>query len=105
LSLHQHLATLHLSVGTRTQIDGQLTRLAAMNVPAGLSSPVQRSVKDAITIAFVDAFRASMSVSLALALLSSLTAWFMLRSPKILTQPSQVRRAYDDEEQVQLASS
>ena len=104
-NLHHYLAALHLDMGTKAQIDGQLTRLAAINVPAGLSSSVQSSIKFAIYEAFVDAFRASMSISIGLALLSSLTAWLMLRSPKIPVQASEVRRSYKDEEKVQLASS
>lgn len=77
-SFDARLAVLHLSAGARQELESQRTRLAAAEIPAGLSEEERAAVKRSLDESFVDGFRAAIAVAVALALLGALGAWLMI---------------------------
>jgi hypothetical protein len=77
-SLESHLAALHLSPGVQQLIEVQRTRLAGITIPTRVSGEVQAALKRAIDESFVSAFRLISLLGAALALLSALSAWFLI---------------------------
>lgn len=82
VSLDQQLATLHLSPALRQAIDIQRFKLAGITIPTGASSGTQAAIKAAINGAFVSGFRVVSFICAALALLSALAAWAMVRGKR-----------------------
>ena len=77
-SFDARLAELHLPATARQELDGQRTRLAAADIPAGLSEEERAEVKRSLDESFVDGFRVAIAVAVALALLGALCAWLMI---------------------------
>jgi hypothetical protein len=60
-------------------LDAQRVKLAGAVVPSNLDPAVQTALRQAINESFVSGFRAVMSISAALAVLSGLIAWLLIR--------------------------
>ena len=82
--LNHKLARLPLSAGVLRQIDANETRLAALQVPAGLDPGTAATIRSAISQAFVTGFRLVMFLCAALALAGSMVAWHLI--PKQVDQ-------------------
>ena len=78
-SLDQQLAALPLSTALRQSIDAQRFKLAGITIPTTVNSGTQASIKTAIDSAFVSGFRVVVFICAALALLSALAAWALVR--------------------------
>jgi hypothetical protein len=63
-------------------VQGQRSRLAAVELPAGIAPASAAAIHRVVADAFVAGFRWVMAVSAALALASSLVAAFFVRSPQ-----------------------
>jgi EmrB/QacA subfamily drug resistance transporter len=81
-SLVQQLATLPLSPALRQSIDAQRFRLAGIAIPSTANSASHAAIKAAIDSAFVSGFRVVTFICAALALLSALAAWALVRGKK-----------------------
>jgi EmrB/QacA subfamily drug resistance transporter len=64
----------------RKALDGERIKLAAAEIPSSLNEETRALLKQAINDCFVYGFRAVLLVSAALALMSSLVAWLLIRS-------------------------
>lgn len=84
-SLNQRLATLQLPSDAQQFLDTQRVKLAAAAVPSGLSEAVAAALKSAIAAAFVDGFRWVMGIAVCLAIVSAITAAFMLERQRQVT--------------------
>ncbi len=73
-SLDRRLEALAIPAEARVALDGQRTRLAEAEVPAGLDATTAEALERSIDEAFVDAFRLTMLVGAGLAALSALSA-------------------------------
>lgn len=82
VALHSQLAALPLASPVRQAVEMQTTRLAGIEIPAGLSDALRGTVKHAIDEAYVLGFRVVMLISAALALASALSAWFSVEEKK-----------------------
>ena len=81
-SLDSHLAALHLSPGLQHAIDAQRVKLAAITLPANVSSQTQAALKNAISDSFVNSFRLVSLICAVLALASALSAWLLVAGKK-----------------------
>lgn len=72
------LTRLSLPVGTLKQIQTQETRLAGLQVPAGLNAPTRAEVRDLVQHAFVFGFRIVMTICASLSLAGAVVAWSMV---------------------------
>jgi EmrB/QacA subfamily drug resistance transporter len=77
-SLQSQLTSLHLSPSVNQVIEAQRNRLAGISIPATLSGEVQSAIKQAIDASFVSAFRLVSLLAAAMALLSALSAWWLI---------------------------
>ena len=77
--LDRRLSGLAVSNDLQRALDVQRVKLAGALVPAGLDQAVQTALKQAINESFVSGFRAVMLISAALAVLSALIAWLLIR--------------------------
>jgi MFS family permease len=66
-------------VEIRKALDGERIKLAAAEIPSSLNQETRALLRQAINDCFVYGFRAVLLVSAALALLSSLVAWLLIR--------------------------
>ena len=80
--LDQRLQTLGATPEVMKQLDQQRTRLAAAAVPANVEPAVRVKLKEAINESFVAGFRRVTTVCSALALLSGLSAWWLIRGKR-----------------------
>jgi EmrB/QacA subfamily drug resistance transporter len=76
--LDQRLLTLGITPEVRQALDQQRSKLAAAEVPTSLDSTQRQTLKQAVDGAFVSGFRRVTIVSAGLALLSALSAWFLI---------------------------
>ena len=76
--LDRRLSQLSVSDEARTSIDEQRGRLAATELPAGVSDQARIELKKAIDESFVHGFRVVMTIAAALALASALSAFMMI---------------------------
>ena len=81
-SLNERIAPLELSPEAQQFLDEQRTRLAAAEVPPGLSKEVSAALQEAIASSFVDGFRVVMFIAAGLAIASAIIASFMIRTRK-----------------------
>ena len=81
-ALDTRLVSLNLPVGIRQALDQQRTKLAAVEIPSTLDATQRQDLKQAVNEAFVAGFRLVALVSAGLALLSSLSAWFLIEGKK-----------------------
>lgn len=77
-SLDSSLAKIELPQAARQSIDSQRTKLAATEIPAGLSSSQHDALQGAIDESFVAGFRLVMLVGAGLALASAVSAWILV---------------------------
>jgi EmrB/QacA subfamily drug resistance transporter len=73
------LQTLDLSAATRSALDEQTSRLAAIYVPAQLKGETKQAVEGAIRESFVSGFRVVVLIAATLALISALFAWLLIK--------------------------
>lgn len=78
MHLHQALAGLDLPPAAINAIRSNETKLAGLQVPAGLDAHTSTAVHAAIAQAFIYSFRLIMLICAALAVLSALTSWRMI---------------------------
>ena len=78
-TLDQQLTALQISPALQQAIDAQRFKLAGIAIPTSASSGTQAAIKDAIDSAFVSGFRVIAFICAALALLSALAAWALVR--------------------------
>lgn len=76
--LDRRLQTLALTSDIKQEVDGQRTRLAGIEIPAGVDSGLRQSLKDSVNKSFVAGYRHVMMVSIILGLLSSMSAWLLI---------------------------
>ena len=81
-SLNERIAPLELSPEAQQFLDEQRTRLAAAEVPPGVSKEVSAALQEAIASSFVDGFRVVMFIAAGLAIASAIIASFMIRTRK-----------------------
>jgi predicted MFS family arabinose efflux permease len=77
--LDSRVKQLNLAPEARQALDEQRIRLAGAEVPSSISNEQQASLKDAINQSFIFGFRLVMWSAAALALLSSVTAYMMIK--------------------------
>lgn len=77
-SLESQLAALSLPSGIHQAILQQSGRLAGIEIPRGVSTGVQASIKQAVNESFITAFRTVMLISAGLAIVSALISWIMI---------------------------
>ena len=78
--LDRRLARADLPPEARTAIAAQRQRLAAVEIPAGLSGPARTRAQAMVQHAFLDGFRGVMLTAAGLALFASLSAAWLIRS-------------------------
>ncbi len=76
--LQAQLINAHIPSDSRTEIMAQRNRLAHIAIPATLTEAQKLSVKHAIDVSFVAAFRRLMLVCTALALLGAASGWLLV---------------------------
>lgn len=81
-NLDRRLTALRIPLDVQKLLDNQRIKLAGAEVPPGLSSEVNRQLKQAIALAFVDGFRLVMFIAVVLALASAVVAFLMIKSKK-----------------------
>ncbi len=77
-SLDDRIADLNLAPEARTAVESEKERLAAAEAPAGLDPDTTAAVADAYDRAFLSGFRLAMTVAAAMAVLSALSAWWLV---------------------------
>jgi EmrB/QacA subfamily drug resistance transporter len=80
--LDRSLASLSLPAGALNEIHSNITKLAALKVPAGLDANVEAGVRSAISAAFVFVFRLVIFAGGLLAVVSGVVAWRMIPGQK-----------------------
>jgi len=80
--LDRHLESMGVTPEVKLALNQQRTRLAAAEVPATVEPAMGMMLKQAIHESFVAGFRRVAMVSGALALLSALSAWWLIRGKK-----------------------
>ena len=77
--LDQQLSSLVVSPEVRQSLDNQRVKLAGAEVPNNIPVEMQVGLKRAIAESFVSSFRRVMGIAVALAVLSALSAWFLIK--------------------------
>jgi EmrB/QacA subfamily drug resistance transporter len=84
-SLNRRMEALGIPLDIQKLLDDQRIKLAAAEVPAGVSALMSTQLKQAIALSFVDSFRLVMLIAVGLALASAIVALLMLKKqPKTL---------------------
>ena len=78
--LDRQFNTIAVSAETRKALDAERSRLAAMEIPNDTNEEARAEIKQAIDESFVFGFRCVMLAGAALALMSALAAWLIIRS-------------------------
>src|SRR6266849_3101463 len=78
-SFDRNLDQIAVSAETRRTLDTERSKLAAAEIPIEVSEETRVAVKQAINASFIRGFRIVMLAGALLALLSSLSAWLMIR--------------------------
>ena len=81
IRLDRRLPGIAVSDDIHHALDAQRVKLAGAVMPADLDPAVQTALRKAINQSFVSGFRAVMAISTALAVLSALIAWLLIRGP------------------------
>jgi hypothetical protein len=76
--LDRRLQGLPLTPELKQSIDEQRSKLAAAELPKNVDPALGQELKQAIDAAFVAGYRRVMAVSIVLALLSALSAWWLI---------------------------
>ncbi|HKP13689.1 MAG TPA: MFS transporter [Blastocatellia bacterium] len=74
------LQALNLPVESRAELKAQANRLATISIPEPLEADTKQAVKLAIEESFVRGFRVIVLIAAALALLSALCAWLLIKA-------------------------
>ena len=77
--LEQRLSTLQLPSQAQTAVLAQVSRLAAIESPAGIDAASATALRDAINASFVSGFRLAMLIAAGLALAASVCAALTIR--------------------------
>ncbi|MEO6192896.1 MAG: MFS transporter, partial [Thermoanaerobaculia bacterium] len=77
--LDRRLAQADLPLKARTAIEAQRQRLAAVEIPTGLTGPARAQARATVQHAFLDGFRGVMLTAAGLALLAALSAAWLIR--------------------------
>ncbi|HEV8483496.1 MAG TPA: MFS transporter, partial [Blastocatellia bacterium] len=83
--LDRRVSKLDLALEARQALDEQRIRLAAAEVPAGINDEQRAALKEEISQSFIFGFRLVMGSAAALALLSSVTAYMMIKGKSAKT--------------------
>jgi MFS family permease len=86
-SLDSRLAMLELSPQVQQTLDEQRDKLAGAEVPASVGDEERAALERAISESFVAGFRLAMWIAAALALVSALTASFMIEGKQPVPKP------------------
>lgn len=81
--LDRRLSGIAVSDDIHHALDAQRVKLAGAVVPANLDPAVQKALRQAINQSFVSGFRAVMLISVALAVLSALVGWLLIRGTSV----------------------
>jgi EmrB/QacA subfamily drug resistance transporter len=81
-ALDRRLQTLTVATEVKQQLDPQRTRLAAAEIPKDLEPSQRTLLKQAVDESFVAGFRRVAMVCCALALLSALSAWWLIEGKR-----------------------
>jgi len=76
--LNRRLASVLMPAKVQTELQSNVSRLAALTVPAGVGPATSSVVESAIQASFVFSFRMAMWLCAALALTSAGIAWRMM---------------------------
>ena len=76
--LHRGLQSANVPMDIVTSVESQRARLASLEPPARASAEVRASIERVVAQAFVSGFRLVMSIAVALALASAVTAWLFI---------------------------
>jgi len=76
--LERRMAQLDLPPEARQAVVDQRGELAALKIPPSLAGPARAEVRSAVSAAFLDGFRGVMLTAAGLAVLASLSAWWLL---------------------------
>jgi len=92
--LERRMARLDLPPEARQAVENQRGKLGALEIPPSVGEPARTQVRSAVDAAFLDGFRGVMLTASGLALLASLSAWWLLRpsSPADRTPPARPGR-------------
>lgn len=77
-TFHARLRSTDLPAEVRAALESQTSRLAAIQIPAGLDGESQQAVGRSVEESFVGGFRVVMLIAAALALASALCAWLLI---------------------------
>ena len=77
-SLDSKLPAVNLPAEVRQQVDAQRSKLAAIEIPPGISTSQQESLRETIDTSFVDGFRLIALMCGGLAWASALCAWALV---------------------------
>ena len=77
--LEHRMAKLALPPSARQAVEDQREKLVRLTIPSSLPGPVQAQVRSAVSEAFLDGFRGVMIVASGLALLASVSTWWLIR--------------------------
>jgi EmrB/QacA subfamily drug resistance transporter len=77
-NLDRRLNSLEISPEVKQSLDDQRVKLAGAEAPQNLSPEIRQTLRQAIDESFVAGFRRVAAVTVALALLSSLSAWLLI---------------------------
>jgi hypothetical protein len=81
--LDRRLSGIAVSDDIHHALDAQRVKLAGAVVPATLDPAVQKALRQAINQSFVSGFRAVLLISVALAVLSALVGWLLIRGTSV----------------------
>ena len=76
--LDRKLQTIGITPEVKGALDNQRTKLAAVEIPKGVTQALARALKQIVDESFVSGFRRIMAVAMVLALLSAMSAWFLI---------------------------
>lgn len=76
--LDRRLAKIDLPPAARQEMSGHRDKLGALPIPAGLPEPARTQARSAVAHSFLDGFRGVMLAGAGLALLASLSAWWII---------------------------
>jgi hypothetical protein len=82
------IAALHLPGSAQASLAAQRTRLAGVQIPAGLGATTHAAVQHAIATSFISGFRVAMLISAVLAVASAVAAALLIDGPGLSLRPA-----------------
>lgn len=76
--LDRRLASINVSPKIKAQLEGQRSKLAGAEIPSGADAATKSLLKRAVAESFVEGFRLTMFIAVALALASAASAWLLI---------------------------